>query len=91
MFSFQSGVEGLPASLDKIAALAMASSVGEIDPAFMLYRNSRVMHEALDMHDACLRAVLHQHHGYEVSFPSSLHCMHASTAHPNIMPYPKFD
>ena len=29
-------------------------------------RDARVMDQALALHDACLRAVLHQHYGYEV-------------------------
>ena len=33
-------------------------------------RDARVMDQALAMHDACLRAVLHQHYGYEVT-----HCL----------------
>ncbi len=31
-------------------------------------RNEAIMNQALAMHDGCLRSVLHQHHGYEVSF-----------------------
>lgn len=46
---------------------AAAQSAGHADHVLMLCRNPQVMHEALDMHDACLRAVLHQHHGYEVN------------------------
>ena len=31
------------------------------------HRDAKVMDQALAMHDACLRAVLHQHYGYEVT------------------------
>ncbi len=36
----------------------------------MACRDARVMGQALAMHDACLRSVLHQYSGYEVNFMS---------------------
>ena len=47
--------------------IGLQHSADQADHVLMVCRNPQVMHEALDMHDACLRAVLHQHHGYEVS------------------------
>ena len=48
-------------------------------------RNSKVMDEALAMHDKCLRSVLHQCHGYEVSGTSAivgkLSAMHSPSAY----------
>ena len=34
---------------------------------YRLCRDARVMDQALAMHDACLRSMLHQYYGYEVT------------------------
>ena len=45
--------------------MAGSDSATELRP--VLCRDSRVMDQALAMHYACLRSMLHQHYGYEVT------------------------